>query len=458
MILSYLTGGAEGHEARRSTAVPRSRQAPRSPPSAAVPAWAQAKPTLRFAAVFSDKDIRADMIQMFAKDVEADFKVEPFYNGSLFKQGTELVALQRDNLEMGNIAPQDISKQIPAWSILTSAYLFRDANHLNAFWSSDLGAQCKKQAEDQVKVKILGPTFFGTRQVGLKPKKKISTPADLAGIKLRMPPGDAWQLLGRSLGANPTPMAYAEVYTGLQTGAIDGQDNPLPNVQNMKFYEVMSQIVLTSHLVGYDLLTVNLKTWNGMSPAQAEGLPGGGRQGDRLERGRAPEARGGARRRLQQAGPRGLRARHQRLPRARAEGLPRLRRGEGLAEGHAREDQRAEVAMRAARRAWLRRRAENIAAGLLAVMFVAFIVQIVFRYFFNFPVGWTSELTVVLWLWLVLWGAAFVLKESEEIRFDLLYGAVGRRARIAMGDRRRGRLIVLYGASLPGDVRLRDAS
>ena len=123
-------------------------------------------------------------------------------------------------------------------------------------------------AEDQLKVKILGPTFFGTRQVGLKPKKKITTPADMAGIKLRMPPGDAWQLLGRSLGANPTPMAYAEDYTGLQTGAIDGQDNPLPNVQNMKFYEVMSQIVLTSHLVGFDLLTVNMKTWSGMSPAK----------------------------------------------------------------------------------------------------------------------------------------------------------------------------------------------
>jgi len=232
------------------------------------PAWAQAKPTIRFAAVFSDKDIRAGMIQMLAKDIEGDYKLEPFYNGSLFKQGTELVALQRDNLEMGNIAPQDISKQVPAWSILTSAYLFRDANHLNTFFTSDLGAQMKKMAEDQVKVKILGPTFFGTRQVGLKPKKKINTPADMAGIKLRMPPGDAWQLLGRSLGANPTPMAYAETYTGLQTGAIDGQDNPLPNVQNMKFYEVMSQIVLTSHLVGYDLLTINLKTWSSMSAAK----------------------------------------------------------------------------------------------------------------------------------------------------------------------------------------------
>jgi tripartite ATP-independent transporter DctP family solute receptor len=234
----------------------------------ALPARAQAKPTIRFAAVFSDKDIRADMIRMFAKDVEGDFNVEPFYNGSLYKQGTELVALQRDNLEMGNIAPQDVSKQIPSWSILTSAYLFRDANHLNRFFASDLGTQMKTAVEEQLKVKILGPTFFGTRQVGLKPKKKINTPADMAGIKLRMPAGDAWQLLGRALGANPTPMAYAEVYTGLQTGAIDGQDNPLPNVQNMKFYEVMSQIVLTSHLVGFDLLTVNLKTWNSMAPAK----------------------------------------------------------------------------------------------------------------------------------------------------------------------------------------------
>ena len=233
-----------------------------------IPAWSQDKPKLRFAAVFSDKDIRADMMRMLSKDVEATFQIEPYYGGTLFKQGTELVALQRDNLEMGNIAPQDISKQLPAWSVLTSAYTFRDAHHVLAFFASDLGTQMKKQAEDQLKIKILGPTFYGTRQVGLKPKKKISTPTDMSGIKLRMPPGDAWQLLGRSLGANPTPMAYAETYTGLQTGAIDGQDNPLPNVQNMKFYEVMSQIVLTSHLVAFDVLCMNQKSWNAMSPAQ----------------------------------------------------------------------------------------------------------------------------------------------------------------------------------------------
>ncbi len=272
------------------------------------------------------------------------YTIEPFFNATLFKQGTELVALQRDNLELGNVAPQDISKQLPAWSILTSAYLFRDAHHLNAFFASDLATEMKQMAEDQLKVKILAPTFYGTRQVGLKPKKKINTPADMAGIKLRMPPGDAWQLLGRSLGANPTPIAFAETYTALQTGAVDGQDNPLPNVQAVKFYEVMSQIVLTSHLVAFDVLTMNLKTWNGMSPAKQKSFQAAVDKAINWSADRAPEARGRAGRGLQEAGPRRLHARSQRLPHLRAEGLPRVRRGEGMAEGHAGEGQRDEIA------------------------------------------------------------------------------------------------------------------
>jgi TRAP-type C4-dicarboxylate transport system substrate-binding protein len=231
---------------------------------AALPALAQDKPKLRFSAVFSEQDIRAEMMKQFAGAVADDFTFEGYYGGNLFKQGTELVALQRGNLEMGNIAPQDVSTQIPAWSIMTAGYLFRDAAHLTAFFASEAGAEMKKIAEDQLGIRILGPTYFGVRQVGLKGDKQIKTPADMAGIKLRMPGGDAWQFLGEALGANPTPMAYAEVYTGLQTGAIDGQDNPLPNVENMKFFEVMDQIVLTSHLVGYDLLTVSKTVWDAM--------------------------------------------------------------------------------------------------------------------------------------------------------------------------------------------------
>ena len=97
----------------------------------------------------------------------------------------------------------------------------------------------------------------------------------------------------------------------------------------------------------------------------------------------------------------------------------------------------------------LRRFAESIAAAMLAVMFAAFVIQIVFRYFFNFPVGWASELAVVMWLWLVLWGAAFVVPEREAIRFDLLSAAAGRRTRIIMGIISGLAVVVLYGASLP---------
>ncbi len=99
--------------------------------------------------------------------------------------------------------------------------------------------------------------------------------------------------------------------------------------------------------------------------------------------------------------------------------------------------------------AWLYRRAENVLAALLGVMFLAFLAQIVFRYFFSFPVGWTSELTVAAWLWMVLWGSAFVLRESEEIRFDLLYSSAGPRARRAMGILMSVVLVALYGLSFP---------
>jgi TRAP-type C4-dicarboxylate transport system permease small subunit len=101
---------------------------------------------------------------------------------------------------------------------------------------------------------------------------------------------------------------------------------------------------------------------------------------------------------------------------------------------------------------WLRRRAEDVAVAMLVAMFVAFLVQIVFRYLLNLPVGWSNEASVVLWLWLVLFGAAFVLREEEEIRFDLLYGAAGPRVKRAMGLVAGLTLVVLYTMSLPAVV------
>jgi TRAP-type C4-dicarboxylate transport system permease small subunit len=97
----------------------------------------------------------------------------------------------------------------------------------------------------------------------------------------------------------------------------------------------------------------------------------------------------------------------------------------------------------------LHRFAEAVAALLLAVIFVAFIAQIALRYLFNWPVGWTTELSLAAWLWLVLWGAAFVLKDDEEIRIDLIAERASRRTRRAIGAIGAVSLIVLFGMSLP---------
>jgi TRAP-type C4-dicarboxylate transport system substrate-binding protein len=232
---------------------------------------AQAKQKLKFSSAFTENDLRAQAYKTFAGSIKDEFDFEPYWGNTLFKQGAELVALQRDNLDLCNLAPADISKQIPAWSLMTSAYLFRDADHMKKTFKSAVGKELIKMAKDQLGIQIITPVYFGSRNINLKPEKHINKPADMAGIKLRMPPGEFWQFLGESLGANPTPVAYAELYTALQTGTVDGQDNPLVSDKLMKFDEVTTQFVLTRHVVGYDVMVIRSKIWDAMKPdAQAK--------------------------------------------------------------------------------------------------------------------------------------------------------------------------------------------
>ena len=102
--------------------------------------------------------------------------------------------------------------------------------------------------------------------------------------------------------------------------------------------------------------------------------------------------------------------------------------------------------------AWLHRRAENILAAMLGLMFAVFILQIVFRYLLNLPIGWTHEISVMLWVWLVLFGTAFVVRDYEEIRFDLLYGTVGDRAFRVMAVATAIIVIALFAISLPAVI------
>jgi TRAP-type C4-dicarboxylate transport system permease small subunit len=102
---------------------------------------------------------------------------------------------------------------------------------------------------------------------------------------------------------------------------------------------------------------------------------------------------------------------------------------------------------------WMRRRGENVVAALLGIMFVCFLLQIIFRYFFNFPVGWTSELSVVTWLYMTLLGSTFWLKESEEVRFDLISGSLGPLGRRIVGLIVAISAVVLFGLAMPATIK-----
>lgn len=242
------------------------------------------KITLRISTASVPSDWHTESLKVFETFVEESmedrFEVEIFPNGSLFEQGTELPAMQRCNLEMAYASMQTLSRQIPELSIFTAGYLIRNPEHQDAVFEGPIGDEVFARVKDELDLKILNAQYLGTRQLNLREERDVQTPADLEGVKLRMPGTEAWQFLGEALGAEPTPLAFTEVFTGLQTGTIDGQDNPLPTTKNARFYEVTEQIVLTGHLVDAVFLTIAGCVWDKLSDEEQAVLQAGAQAAD----------------------------------------------------------------------------------------------------------------------------------------------------------------------------------
>jgi tripartite ATP-independent transporter DctP family solute receptor len=236
------------------------------------PVFAQGKTVLRVSTPAVPDDWHAKMWTVMKDHLEksapGQFDVQIHLNSTLFKQGTEPAAMARGNLEMAAISAQDVAKILPEYSIFTAGYLIRDPDHQQKVFNGPIGAEYYRAVADKMDVQILAVGYLGTRQVNLREARNVKTPADMKGVKLRMPASKEWLFLGEALGATPTPVAFGEIYLALKTGTVDGQDNPLPTVRSAKFYEVTKQIVLTSHLVDGVFIALAKKTWQGMKPDQ----------------------------------------------------------------------------------------------------------------------------------------------------------------------------------------------
>jgi len=241
-----------------------------------LPALAQPKIALRISTPAVPDDWHAKMWTVFKDSLDKaapnQFDVQIHLNASLFKQGAEPAAMARGNLELTTVSAFDIAKLVPEFSIFTAGSIVRDPQHQQKVFSGPIGDELFKAVADKMEITVLSTAYLGTRQVNLREARNVRSPADLKGIKLRMPGSKEWLFLGETLGATATPLAFGEVYMGLKTGTIDGQDNPLPTVRAAKFYEVTKQLVLTNHLVDSLFIAVSNKTWNSLPAAEQKNL------------------------------------------------------------------------------------------------------------------------------------------------------------------------------------------
>ncbi|MEX8510211.1 MAG: TRAP transporter substrate-binding protein DctP [Leptothrix ochracea] len=236
------------------------------------PAHAGSRVLLRVSTPAVSDDWHAKMWTVFKESLDkqapGEFDVQIHLNGTLFRQGAEPTAMARGNLEMASVSAFDLARQVPDFSILTAGYVIRDPKHQQAVLNGPIGESLYRQASERMGLHVLAPLYLGTRQLGLRSTRKVQTPADLQGVKLRMPSSKEWLFLGNALGASAMPLSLGEVYMGLKTGTIDAEDNPLPTLRATKFNEVLAQIVLTQHLVDSLFITLADKTWQGLSPTQ----------------------------------------------------------------------------------------------------------------------------------------------------------------------------------------------
>ena len=151
-------------------------------------------------------------------------------------------------------------------AISGAPFMLRDFNHWKAYRDGKLFRDIAKGYEDKTKHKVIALTYYGERMVTAN--KEIKKPEDMKGMKLRVPPAPLYLMLTKSVGANATPIAFAEVYLALQQKTVDGQENPLPTIMAKKFYEVQTHVMLTGHITESLLTIVGSHVWAKLTDAE----------------------------------------------------------------------------------------------------------------------------------------------------------------------------------------------
>ena len=234
--------------------------------------------TLYFTSVSVTGDSHTTAMYTFQEAVEAlsggSVKCNVYADGTGSSSEGELDDLKTGSMmggmDIAYISFPTLSTQagLEWMAMVNSGYFWADYDHMtNTLNNSEIGEQIFTEIQEKTGLVPMGALYLGSRCINTR-AKEINSYADMAGIMLRMPGSEAWQNLGRALGAEPTSIAFSELYTALSTGACDAQDNPLPSDISAKFYEVAPYIAITNHVVDSIIPCINGDTWNTLTEAQ----------------------------------------------------------------------------------------------------------------------------------------------------------------------------------------------
>jgi tripartite ATP-independent transporter DctP family solute receptor len=193
------------------------------------------------------------------------YEVEVFPASTLGKETDINQAISLGTIDIIYTGMAFAGREYPPMSIASGPFIFRDYQHWKKFREGPLFREVAGGYEKKTGHHILGYTYYGQRH--LTANKMVQKPEDMKGMKLRVPDAPLFVMFPRAVGANPTPIAFAEVYLALQNGTVDAQENPLPTIDAKKFYEVQKYIILTGHITESLVTILSSSAWNKMSEA-----------------------------------------------------------------------------------------------------------------------------------------------------------------------------------------------
>ena len=226
--------------------------------------------TIRWSDVVPATHPSVQMIEKIAANVKEKsherINIQSFPNGQLGSSRDTIDATANGVQQIVTEGAANFGAWVPAISIVEAPYIWRDAAHLDKVMNGPIGEQFNETLIKSRGMRILGTTYYGTRHITTS-NKEVKTPADMIGLKLRVPENDVFKAMAEAWGARPTPMNFGELYLALKQNVVDGQENPLPTIKSGKFDEVQKYLILSGHIITPRLVVVNEAFWQGLAPA-----------------------------------------------------------------------------------------------------------------------------------------------------------------------------------------------